>query len=107
MITLDDFLTIAERCGYEVFTDDNMFYVLYYNNNRKMCKRMACYFNAAYTSKETTLFEPVFYTYLSPDTLVKKDYDDPKLFEKDLLKNTFTMKKYFFKYNEKINTRTI
>lgn len=106
MITLDDFLTIAERCGYEVFTDDNVFYYLYYENDRKMCKRMARYFNALCSSKATTLYEPVSYTYLSPDTCSSNDYDDPKLFEKDLLKNTFTMKKYFFKYNERKNTRT-
>lgn len=107
MITLQQFYTIAKRCGYEVFTDDNIFYYLYYKNDPKMAKRMARYFNAHYTSKETTLYEPVSYTYLSPDTCSSKDYDAPKQFEKDLLKNTFTMKKYFFKYYERINTRTI
>lgn len=90
MITLKDFYTIAKRCGYEVYTDDNTFYNLYYRNDLKMAKRMGRYFDATYLSKETTLYKPVSYVYLSPDTCGSKDYDDPKLFEKDLLKNTFT-----------------
>lgn len=49
----------------------------------------------------------VSYTYFTPDTSKSKEYSDPKKFEKDLLKNTFTMKKYFFKYYERLNTRTI
>ena len=107
MITLVEFYTIAKRCGYEVYTDDNTLYILYYKNDPKIGKRMARYFDASYSPKETTLYKPVSYTYFSPDTGKSKGYNDPKLFEKDLLKNTFTMKKYFFKYYEKINTRTI
>ena len=107
MITLEQFYTIAKRCGYEVYTDDNVFHHLYYKNDPKMAKFMARYFDASYNPKEATLFEPISYVYLSPNTFGSKDYDDPKLFEKDLLKNTFTMKKYFFKYYERRNTRTI
>ena len=107
MITLKQFYTIAKRCGYEVFTDDNVFYILYFNNDMKMCRRMARYFDTTYQPKEATLYEPVSYTYFTPDTCKSKEYDDPKKFEKDLLKNTFTMKKYFFKYYERLNTRTI
>lgn len=107
MITLEDFYTIAKRCGYEVYTDDNTFYHLYYRNDTKMAKQMGRYFDDSYQPKEATLYEPVSYTYFTPDTGHSKVYKDPKKFEKDLLKNTFTMKKYFFKYNERRNTRTI
>ena len=107
MITLAQFYTIAKRCGYEVYTDDNVFHHLYYKNDTKMGKLMARYFDASYNPKEATLYEPVSYTYFTPDTCHSKEYDDPKEFEKDLLKNTFTMKKYFFKYYERLNTRTI
>lgn len=68
---------------------------------------MGRYFDASYSPKEVILYEPVSYTYFTPDTCHSKEYDDPKEFEKDLLKNTFTMKKYFFKYYERLNTRTI
>jgi hypothetical protein len=74
---------------------------------RKMAKQMGRYFDASYSPKEVNLYEPVSYTYFTPDTCHSKEYDDPKEFEKDLLKNTFTMKKYFFKYYERLNTRTI
>lgn len=107
MITLEEFYTIAKRCGYEVYTDDNTFYNLYYKNDTIMSKRMARYFDASYQQKETTLYKPVSYTYFSPDTCNSKEYSDPKQFEKDLLKNTFTMKKYFFKYYERKNTRIL
>lgn len=107
MITVEQFYTIAKRCGYEVYTDDNTFYHLYYRNDTKMGKLMARYFDASYSQKEVNLYEPVSYTYFTPDTCHSKEYDDPKQFEKDLLKNTFTMKKYFFKYYERLNTRTI
>lgn len=107
MITLKEFYTIAKRCGYEVFTDDNTFYHLYYENDQNMCKQMGRYFDGTYCGKEVTLYEPVSYTYFSPDTCNSKEYSNPKKFEKDLLKNTFTMKKYFFKYYERRNTRTL
>ena len=107
MITLKEFYTIAQRCVYEVYTDDNTFYILYYKNDPKMGKRMARYFDASYSPKETILYRQVSYTYFSTDTCKSKEYNDPKLFEKDLLKNTFTMKKYFFKYYESINTRKL
>lgn len=35
MITLAQFYTTAKRCGYEVYTDDNTFYHLYYRNDQK------------------------------------------------------------------------
>lgn len=44
MITLIQFYTIAKRCGYEVYTDDNTFYNLYYRNDTKMAKLMARFF---------------------------------------------------------------
>ena len=96
MITLEQFYTVAKRCGYEVYTDDNVFHHLYYKNDPKMNKQMARYFDASYNPKEATLYEPISYVYLSPNTFGSKDYDDRKLFEKDLLKNTFTMKKNTF-----------
>lgn len=107
MITLKEFYTIAKRCGYDVFTDDNTFYILYYKNDLKLSRRMARYFDASYSPKETILYRPVSYNYFSPDTAGSKAYSDPKQFEKDLLKNTFTLKKYFFKYDERMHTRTI
>lgn len=106
-ISLTEFYTIAKRCGYEVFTDDNTFYHLYYKNDNKMCKQMGRYWNATYSDKEATLYEPVKYNYFTPDTCKSKIYKDPKEFEADLLKNTFTMKKYFFDYYKRLNDRSI
>ena len=107
MFSLEEFYTIAKRCGYEVFTDDNTFYHLYYRNDNIMCKQMGRYWNATYCDKEASLFVPIKYNYFTPDTCNEKEYKDPKKFEKDLLKNTFTMKKYFFDYYERLNTHSI
>ena len=106
-ISLQDFYTIAKRCGYEVFTDDNVFYHLYYKNDNKMCKQMGRFWDATYSDKEATLYKPVKYTYFTPDTCESINYKDPKKFEYALLKNTFTMKKYFFDYYLRLNSRSI
>lgn len=47
-----------------------------------------------------TWFKPVKYSFLAPCTCTTdKTYSDIKEFEKDLMKNYFTLRKYWFEYN--------
>jgi HD superfamily phosphohydrolase YqeK len=110
MITVEQFYTIAKRCGYEVYTDDNTFYHLYYRNDQKMAKQMGRYFDASYSPKEVNLYEPVSYTYFTPDTCHSKEYDDPKEFDyllteeekKECEKYPFLYHAYLSAYNYKL-----
>ena len=52
------------------------------------------------TGNEVTLFKPVKYSFLAPCTCTTDiTYSDIKEFEKDLMENYFTLRKYWFEYN--------
>lgn len=103
MITKEQFYKVCTRLGFKVFKDYPYkdFYKVFYEDykedvNFTLARLIVffCHWN------EVTLFRPQKYSFLAPCTCTtEKTYFDIKEFEKDLMENYFTLRKYWFEYN--------
>lgn len=104
MITLKQFCKVCTRLGFKVFKDEpyeDFYYCFYENNKDKAGNSMARLVDFGIgNDTEVTVFKPEWYSFLAPSTCsIDKTYSDIKEFEKDLMENYFTLRKYWFKYN--------
>lgn len=104
MITIKQFYTVCTRLGFKVFKDYPYedFYKIYYEDNKNDIGYSMARLIAFGNRNEVTVFIPVHYTLLAPGTCsIDKTYSDINEFEKDLMTNYFTLRKYWFEYNMK------
>ena len=101
MITIKQFYTVCTRLGFKVFKDYPYkdFYKIYYEDKGDVGFTLARLI-AFRAGNEVTLFRPERYSFLAPCTcIIDKTYSDINKFEKDLMENYFTLRKYWFEYN--------
>ena len=104
MITIEQFYRVCSRLGFKVFKDYpyNDFYKIFYDNKDEIGFSMARLIAFPGHGNDVTLFRPVRYSIISPSTCITdKKYSDINEFEKDLMENYFTFRKYLFEYNMK------
>lgn len=105
MITIEQFYKVCNRLGFKVFKDYPYkdFYKIFYEDNKDdIGFSMAHLIAFQGYGYEVTLFKPVHYSLLTPSTCITdKKYSDINEFEKDLMENYFTLRKYWFEYNMK------
>lgn len=105
MITVKQFYKVCNRLGFKVFKDYPYkdFYKIFYEDNKdEISFSMARLIAFQGCGNEVILFRPVRYSVLSPGTSsTDKIYSDINEFEKDLMENYFTFRKYWFEYNLK------
>ena len=107
MITLDEYTKICERLGFKVYHED-IFNRIYFKNQRNIGLILADYVLYCDGTYEVQINDPVNYTVLSPGTSCNASkYTDPNEFQLELMKAYFTMKKYQFSYDEKLNVDKI
>ena len=102
MITVEQFYTVCNRLGFKVFKDYPYkdFYKIFYEDNKEDINFTLARLIAFSAGNEVTVFRPVKYSFLAPCTCTEdKIYTDIKEFEKDLMENYFTLRKYWFEYN--------
>ena len=102
MITIKQFYTVCTRLGFKVFKDYPYkdFYKIFYEDNKEEINFTLARLIAFSAGNEVTVFRPVKYSFLAPCTCTEdKIYTDIKEFEKDLMENYFTLRKYWFEYN--------
>lgn len=100
-MTLTDFYKIAKQCGYSVFKKEN-FYEIFFNNDTKGECMAYFYYDVGCSNTEAKLFTPHSYFTLPPSTYLGDEvFTDQNEFRKQLLKNTFIMKKMVFHYYDK------
>ena len=102
MITIKQFYTVCNRLGFKVFKDYPYedFYKVYYENDKEDISFSLARLIAFAHGNEVTVFRPEHYSFLAPGTCsTEKTYSDINEFEKDLMENYFTLRKYWFEYN--------
>lgn len=102
MITLKQFYKVCNRLGFKVFKDYPYkdFYKIFYEDVKENINFTLARLIVFATGNEVTLFRPEHYSFLAPSTYsTDKNYSDIKEFEKDLMENYFTLRKYWFEYN--------
>lgn len=102
MITKEQFYKVCTRLGFKVFKDYpyKNFYKVFYEDNKENINFTLARLIVFETGNELTLFKPVKYSFLAPCTCTTDiTYSDIKEFEKDLMENYFTLRKYWFEYN--------
>lgn len=102
MITKEQFYKVCTRLGFKVFKDYPYkdFYKVFYEDNKEYISFSLARLIAFGHGNEVTLFKPVKYSFVEPCTCTTdKTYSDIKEFEKDLMENYFTLRKYWFEYN--------
>ncbi len=102
MITIKQFYTVCNRLGFKVFKDYPYkdFYKIYYEDNKEDINFTLARLIVFNAGNKVTVFRPVKYSFLAPCTCTEdKIYTDIKEFEKDLMANYFTLRKYWFEYN--------
>lgn len=105
MITVEQFCKVCARLGFKVFKDEPYkgFYKIFYEDVKENIDFSLARLIALEDGlvNEVTLFKPVKYSFLAPVLTYStdKNYSDIKEFEKDLMENYFTLRKYWFKYN--------
>lgn len=102
MITVEQFCKVCTRLGFKVFKDNPFkdFYYCYYENNKDKAGYSLARLIAFANGNDVTLFRPEHYSFLAPSTYsTEKTYSDINEFEKDLIENYFTLRKYWFEYN--------
>lgn len=102
MITIKQFYRVCNRLGLKVFKDHPYkdFYKVYYENVKEDISFSLARLITFVHGNEVTVFRPVCYSFLAPGTCsTDKTYSDINEFEKDLMENYFTLRKYWFEYN--------
>lgn len=102
MITVEQFCKVCTRLGFKVFKNYPYkdFYKVFYEDVKENINFTLARLIAFANGNEVTLFRPEHYSFLAPSTCsTDKTYSDIKEFEKDLMENYFTLRKYWFEYN--------
>ena len=102
MITVKQFCKVCTRLGFKVFKDYPYedFYKIFYEDYKEDISFSLARLIVFGHGNEVTLFIPDYYSFLAPSTHASdKTYSDIKEFEKDLIENYFTLRKYWFEYN--------
>lgn len=102
MITIKQFYEVCNRLGFKVFKDYPYedFYKIYYEDVKEDISFSLARLIAFGNRNEVTVFRPEHFAFLAPCTCTTdKTYSDIKEFEKDLMENYFTLRKYWFEYN--------
>ena len=102
MITIKQFYRVCNRLGFKVFKDCPYkdFYKIYYEDKKEDIGYSMARLIAFGNRNEVTVFRPVNYSFLAPGTCsTEQTYSDINEFEKDLMENYFTLRKYWFEYN--------
>ncbi len=107
MITVKQFNKVCTRLGLKVFKDYPYkdFYKVFYEDVKENINFTLARLIVFVSGNEVTLFKPVKYSFLAPCTCpTDKTYSDIKEFEKDLMENYFTFRKYWFEFNMREHT---
>jgi hypothetical protein len=107
MITVEQFCKVCTRLGFKVFKDYPYkdFYKIFYEDYKEDISFSLARLIVFCHGNEVTLFIPEHYSFLAPSTHASdKTYSDIKEFEKDLMENYFTLRKYWFDYNMKAHS---
>lgn len=102
MITKEQFYKVCTRLGFKVFKDYPYkdFYNVFYEDNKENFNFTLARLVVFVSGNVVTLFKPVKYSFFAPCTCTTNiTYSDIKEFEKDLMENYFTLRKYWFEYN--------
>lgn len=102
MITVEQFCKVCTRLGFKVYKDYPYkdFYNVFYNDNKEDINFTLARLIVFVSRNKVTLFRPKKYSFFVPCTFsTDKIYTDIKEFEKDLMENYFTLRKYWFEYN--------